>query len=398
MRTFNVATDEEIKKGETTDIYFVRTTQVLKAKGLDGKRVVAEVTTAGLPEGWPWGVLCGLDEVATLFEGCPVDVYTIPEGTIFRPQDHSGNRLPVIVIEGPYGSFCELETPLLGLICQASGVATMAARLRKLAWKKLLVSFGIRRVHPALSPMIDRAAYLGGFDGVSSLSGAKKIGKEPMGTMPHALIVVFGDQVKAWKAFDEVISRRVNRVALIDTYFDEKAEAIMAAEALGKNLWGVRLDTPSSRRGNFAEIIKEIRWELDIRGYRQVKIVVSGGINDRNITELVKAGVDGFGIGTSLSNAPTIDFAMDIVEMDGKPVAKRGKLGGRKQVWRCRKCLEDVVTLFGERSPRCPSCGGKTSPLLQPLIKSGKVVAEPESVDRIRSYVLSQLKRVPMVC
>ncbi|MEM4201887.1 MAG: hypothetical protein QW786_01600, partial [Candidatus Hadarchaeum sp.] len=91
-----------------------------------------------------------------------------------------------------------------------------------------------------------------------------------------------------------------------------------------------------------------------------------------------------------------IDFAMDIVEMDGKPVAKRGKLGGRKQVWRCRRCLEDVVTLFGERAPRCPVCRGITSPLLQPLIKSGKIVAE-ESADRIRSYVLSQLKRVSMV-
>ncbi|MGC8816296.1 MAG: nicotinate phosphoribosyltransferase [Candidatus Hadarchaeum sp.] len=397
MRTFNVASDEEIKKGATTDIYFVRTSQVLKAKGLEGTRVVAEVTAGGLPENWPWGVICGLDEVATLFEGCPVDVQAIPEGTIFHPHDHYGNRLPVIVIEGPYGNFCELETPMLGLICQASGVATMAARLRKLAWGKLLVSFGIRRVHPALSPMIDRAAYIGGFDGVSSLSGAKRIGKEPMGTMPHALIIVFGDQVKAWKAFDEVIPRQVNRVALVDTYFDEKAEAIMAAEALGKNLWGVRLDTPGSRRGNFAEIIREVRWELDLRGYRHVKILASGGINDRNITELVKAGVDGFGIGTSLSNAPTIDFAMDIVEINGRPVAKRGKLGGRKQVWRCRKCLEDVVLPAGARPPRCPVCDGKTSPLLQPLIKKGKIVAGEESVDKIRSYVLSQLNRIPMV-
>jgi nicotinate phosphoribosyltransferase len=397
MRKFNVASDEEIKSGGTTDIYFVRTSQVLRAKGLDGTRVVAEVTTGGLPERWPWGVLCGLDEVAALFEGCPVDVYALPEGTIFRPQDHFGNRLPVMVIDGPYGKFCELETPLLGLICQASGVATMAARLRKLAWEKLLVSFGIRRVHPALSPMIDRAAYIGGFDGVSSLSGAKKIGKEPMGTMPHALIVVFGDQVKAWKAFDQVIPREVKRVALVDTYFDEKAEALMAAEALGENLWGVRLDTPSSRRGNFSEIVKEIRWELNIRGHKKVKIIVSGGINDQNISELVKAGVDGFGIGTSLSNAPTIDFALDIVEINGRPVAKRGKLGGRKLVWRCRKCLEDVVLPARERRPRCPVCGGRTSPLLVPLIKEGKIVSGQESVDEIRSYVLSQLKKIPMV-
>jgi nicotinate phosphoribosyltransferase len=397
MRVFNVASDEEIKRGETTDIYFVRTSEILKAKGLDRKRAVAEVTAGGLPENWPWGVLCGLDELARLFEGVPVDVYTMPEGSIFSPHDYYGNKVPVALIDGPYGEFCELETPLLGFLCQASGVATMAARIRKLAWDKLLVSFGIRRAHPALSPMIDRAAYIGGFDAVSSLSGAKKIGKEPTGTMPHALIVMFGDQVKAWKAFDEVIPRSVPRVALIDTYYDEKAESILAAQALGKNLWAVRLDTPGSRKGNFAEIIREVRWELDIRGHKQVKIVVSGGVNDSNITELVKAGVDGFGIGTALSNAPTIDFAMDIIELEGRPVAKRGKLGGRKNVWRCSRCLTDVVLPSDARAPKCPACGRKTSSVLVPLIKSGKIVAKEPKVDQIRDRVIAQLKKLKVV-
>ncbi|MFH1822050.1 MAG: nicotinate phosphoribosyltransferase [Methanobacteriota archaeon] len=397
MRIFNVASDEEIKSGGTTDIYFVRTKKVLRAKGLEKAKVVAEVTINGLPENWPWGVLCGLDELAKLFEGCPVNVYAMPEGTIFRTQDHYGNKIPVAAIDGPYVEFCELETPLLGFICQASGIATMAARLRKLAWNKLLVAFGIRRAHPAISVMIDRASYIGGFDGVSSLSGAKKIGKEPIGTMPHALMVIFGDQVKAWKAFDEVIPLDVNRVALVDTYFDEKAESIMASDALGKNLWGVRLDTPGSRRGNFAEIIREVRWELDIRGHKHVKIIVSGGINDKSIAGLVKAGVDGFGIGTALSNAPTIDFAMDIVEMNGKPVAKRGKLGGRKQVWRCQRCLADVVLPAKTPAPKCPACGGKTSALLVPLIKGGKIASRPASVDKIRAYVLAQLKKIPAV-
>ena len=166
---------------------------------------------------------------------------------------------------------------------------------------------------------------------------------------------------------------------------------------MGKNLWGVRLDTPGSRRGNFTEIIKEVRWELDIRGHKHVKIVVSGGVNDRNITELVKAGVDGFGIGTALSNAPTIDFAMDIIEMNGKPVAKRGKLGGRKQVWRCQSCLTDVVLPAKARVPTCPACGGKTSALLVPLIKRGKIVSRPASVDKIRFYVMAQLREIPMV-
>jgi len=394
MRPFHIASDEEIKCGRTTDVYFVRTRQILKAKNLDRTRVVAEVTTNDLPRDWLWAVLCGIDEVAKLFDGRPVDVYAMPEGSVFRPRDYRGMRMPVVVIEGPYGEFCELETPLLGLLCQASGVATMAARLRKIVGTKFLMSFGIRRTHPALAPMLDRAAYIGGFDGVSSLVGAKAIGKEPMGTMPHSLIITLGDQVKAWRAFDEVMPPEVPRIALVDTYFDEKIESIMAAEALGKRLQGVRLDTPSSRKGDFTEIVREIRWELDTRGYGHVKIIVSGGIDDKKIRSLAEAGADGFGVGTSLSNAPTIDFAMDIVELEGKPVAKRGKLGGLKRAWRCPKCLTDVLLPASGPSPKCPSCGGETKEVLIPLIKKGKIAAKLPSVDEIRKRVLAQLEKL----
>jgi len=62
MRIFHCASDEEIKNGETTDIYFVRTKQVLEAKKLDKLNAVAEVTAGGLPNEWPWGVLCGIEE------------------------------------------------------------------------------------------------------------------------------------------------------------------------------------------------------------------------------------------------------------------------------------------------------------------------------------------------
>ncbi|RLI12319.1 nicotinate phosphoribosyltransferase [Candidatus Bathyarchaeota archaeon] len=396
MGMFHHASDNEIKNGETTDIYFVRTKQIIKAKGLEKTPVIADITPGKLPHGWPWGILCGIEEEAHLFKGIPVDVYAMPEGSIFRHEDYYGIREPVIRIEGPYGEFCVYETPMLGLICQASGIATRAARMRKIAGEKTLISFGIRRMHPALSPMIDRAAYIGGFDGVSSLSGAKIIGVKPVGTMPHALIIVFGDQVKAWKAFDEVISSDVPRVALVDTYSDEKMESIMAAETLKERLQAVRLDTPASRRGNFAELIREVRWELDIRGFKHVKIFVSGGLKEENIGELSKAGADAFGVGTSLSNAPTVDFAMDIVEIDGKLCAKRGKLGGRKQVWRCPKCLTDVVLPLDKPQPKCPLCGGKMEPMLKPLIKNGKIVAELPKPKEIREYVLKQIRKLSL--
>jgi nicotinate phosphoribosyltransferase len=396
VRIFHHATDEEVKRGLTTDVYFSRTKQILEAKKLNMLNALAEVTSGRLPEGWPWGVLCGIEEVARLFEDVPVDVYAMPEGSVFYPADYKGVREPVMFIEGAYGDYCLLETPMLGLICQASGAAGRAARIKQVAGEKAVVAFGIRRMHPVLSPMLDRAAYIGGFDGVSSLKGAEIIGAKPTGTMPHALMIMFGNQVEAWKAFDEVVSPDVPRVALVDTYYDEKAESVMAAEALKDSLYGVRLDTPGSRRGNFVDIIREVRWELDMRGYKNVKIFVSGGLDEEQVKVLSEAGAEAFGVGTAVSNAPTVNFAMDIVEVEGKFAAKRGKLGGKKQVWRCKECLVDTVLPFDSSKPECPRCGGETEPMLKPLIEKGKIIAELPEPKEIRGYVLGQLNKFSM--
>ena len=394
MSCFHIASDEDIRSGRTTDVYFARTIEVLKAKEKENIRVIAEVTAGGFPDGGDWGVLCGIEEVARLFEDIPVDVYAMPEGSLFRPNDAMGIREPVIVIEGAYYDFCVLETPLLGFICQESGVATRAARVRIAAGKKPVIAFGVRRMHPALASALDRAAFIGGIDGVSSLRGAETIGAEPMGTMPHALIIMFGDQIEAWRAYDEIMPAEVPRVALVDTYFDEKTEAVMAAEALGKRLQAVRLDTPGSRRGSFADIIREVRWELDLRGHGHVRIFISGGLDIESVKELGDAGADAFGVGTSISGALPVDFALDIVEVEGQPVAKRGKFGGRKQVWRCPKCLVDVVEAFGKPGPRCPRCGGETEPMLRMLIKDGEITAELPVPGQIREQVLEQLDRL----
>jgi len=393
-RKFHTATEEEIKKAETSDVYFERTKEILEKEGLSNIHVTAEITTGSLPKNWEYGILAGVEETSHLLEGLNVRVRSFPEGTLFRPVDSSGVREPVMVIEGRYLDFCLYETPLLGLLCQASGIATMASRVRRAAGTKTVFSFGIRRAHPALAPMIDRACYIGGFDAVSSMIGAKLLSKNPTGTMPHSLIIAIGDQVRAWKSFDKYMPKEVPRIALVDTYCDEKTEAIMAAETLGKALYGVRLDTPSSRRGNFAEIVKEVRWELDSRGFKEVKIFVSGGLDDESVGLLSATGADGFGVGTSVSNAPSVDFAMDIVEKEGRSVAKRGKLGGKKEVWRCDKCLLDYVLLEGAPSPSCSNCGGKTRPLLVRLLESGRPTSPLPTSDKIREQVIDQLGKL----
>jgi nicotinate phosphoribosyltransferase len=233
---------------------------------------------------------------------------------------------------------------------------------------------------------------MGGCDGVSSIKGAEVINKKPRGTMPHSLIILLGEE-EAWKSFDEIIEKDVPRIALIDTYGDEKVTAIKAAEIL-KNLDGVRLDTPSSRRGDFARIVREVRWELDIRGFKNVKIFVSGGLEEDIIPLLYEAGARGFGVGTSLSNAKTIDYAMDITEVEGKPCAKKGKFGGKKFVKRCKNCLELIVLKKNEDIKNCPLCNGEAEDFYFKIIEKGKIVYKFPSIDEKRDYVIEQLKRI----
>ena len=385
--SLHTATFGDIKAGKITDVYFARAIQILKARRID-KRVKAEFIVKSMPRGWEWGILAGLEECAGILSGLPVHVRAMKEGTVFYPYQ------PVMEIEGMYTKFGLYETALLGLLCQASGIATKAARCKKLAGDRKIISFGARRMHPALAPMVERNAYIGGCDGVAVIKSAELIEEEPAGTMPHALIIVMGSAVEAFKAFHEVIEPKVKRVALVDTFGDEKFEAIAAAEALGKQLFAVRLDTPSSRRGNFLRILEEVRWELDLRGYEDVKIFVSGGIDEDSIPELNRF-VDAYGIGTSISNAPVIDFAMDIIEVEGRPLAKRGKMSGSKRVLRCIKCHADKMIPFQKTATRC-ECGGMLEEILVPFMKEGRLLDKLPRPKAVREYVLSQMRRLPV--
>lgn len=385
MRKFFISTEEEISEGKTTDIYFVRTVEILEKKGIR-KKVAMEVRTKSFPEGRRWGVLVGIQEVVNLLERKKVDVWGLPEGEIFYPGE------PVLTIEGIYQDFGIYETPILGFICQSTGVATRCSHLRIAAWGKTLLSFGARRMHPAVSPLIDRACYITGIDGISCVLSADMLGVKPQGTMPHALILIVGSTEKAAQLFDEIIDRNVKRIVLVDTLGDEKFETINAASTLGERLFGVRLDTPSSRKGNMIDFLKEIRWELDLRGFKEVKIFLSGGIDEDTVKELYNY-VDGFGVGTYLSNSPVVDFAADIVEIEGKPMSKRGKESGKKKTLRCPACLKGEVTPWIESiDMNCPRCGSKMECITIPLIKNGELVYKIPDYNTLRESVIKKLK------
>src|SRR5712664_1393872 len=384
-RTFHTASEPEIKAGEVSDVYFDRTVEILRAKGLN-THVKAEIRLKSFPQpDWTFGVLAGIEEAAGLLEGLPVNVWAMDEGTLFGPED------TVLLIEGTYVEWAQYETALLGFLCQASGIATKAARCKKAAGERQVISFGARRMHPALAPMIERNAFVGGCDGVAVTKAAELIDADPTGTIPHALVLMIGDTVEALKAFHEVVDRKIRRVALIDTLQDEKFEAIRVAEALGEDLYAVRLDTPSSRRGDLYRIVEEVRWELNLRGFGHVKIITSGGIDEYEILRLNPV-VDGYGVGTSIANAPVVSFALDIMEIEGRPMAKRGKWSGAKELFRRRGTLETVVLPAGTQPPGA----GPWDALLKPLTKGGRIVRDLPPPRTIRDFVLEQLGPVSL--
>ncbi len=385
MLRFYIACEKDILDGVVTDVYFVRTREILEKTGLN-KKVRMELHAYNLPKGYEWAVYAGLEEALYLLKDKPVTVYSIPEGTLFKSKE------PLMVVEGYYRDIAVYETPLLGIIRHYTSIATKAARLKRLALDKKILFFGLRALHPAIAPMADRAAYIGGLDAVSGYASKKYLGLEPVGTMPHALIIVFGNQVEAWKAFDKYVDESVPRIMLVDTFYDERIEALMAVKALGDRVYGVRLDTPSSRRGNMKAIVEEVRWTLDLHGYKDVKIVVSGGVGEKEIVEL-RGLVDAFGVGTSIAFPKSIDVSMDIVEIeeDGewKPVSKRGKLPGMKQLWRKRPGLNDLVLAWGEKAPEDYKL------MLVKYIENGELVRKIPSIEEIRKYVLEQLSEIP---
>ena len=384
---FHIASEDDIKKGRLTDIYFKRTEEILKVKKKNPV-VKAEVSLKSFPQGYRWGILAGIEEsIRLLADLNKISIRCMPEGTVFKDYE------PVMVIEGRYLDFGVYETALLGFLCQSSGIATKAARCKLAAGEKLIYNFGARRVHPAITPMVERCAYIGGADGVSTTIGAEIIGREPVGTMPHALILIIGDTVEATKAFDEVIEPKIKRISLVDTFNDEKFEAIKVAEVLGKSLFGIRLDTPASRRGNFKKILEEVRWELDVRGFEDVKIVVSGGLDEDNVSDL-KNIVDAFGIGTAISGASVIDFSLDIVEIEGEKIAKRGKMSGAKKVLRCSNCFSDKVVLENIKASnyKCDKCNSIYKEIFIDAIKDGKILYDFQSASDIRESVMKQYR------
>ena len=311
---------EHILSGHTADVYFARTQTILAKEGLN------PVVTMEVFPGRA-GILCGMKEVLELLGAVLPDdaeVWALDEGEPMQAKE------VVLRITAPYQSFGLYETAYLGILAHESGWATAARACVEAAGDIPIISFGARHVHPDVSARMEYAAIVGGCVGCATPAGAELAGLAPTGTIPHAMILIFGDTVEATLAFDRYMPPEIKRIALVDTFKDEAEESVRVAQALGDKLWGVRLDTPAERGRVTPDLVKEVRARLDLAGFPHVKIVVSGGVTPERIRLFREQGapVDAFGIGSAISSAPPIDFTADIKAIEGRPIAKRGRIPG----------------------------------------------------------------------
>jgi nicotinate phosphoribosyltransferase len=383
---FHTASAKEIRAGEVADASLALAREILLAEGVNPS-VVAEVRASRLPREWPWGVFVGLEEAVGLLEGCAVEVSAVEEGSVFFAEE------PVLVVAGPYREFGLLETSLLGLVSQASGVATAAARFRLAAEGRPVYSFGAARLHPAIVPMVERASFIGGCAGVTAARSAGLVDREPLATMPHAAVLLLGEE-RAWLSLDRNLDRKQPRVVLVDTLQDEKAGAMAAARVLRDRLSAIRLDMPSSRRGGLAEILREIRWELDVRGFSKVQLFVSGDLGEPEIAGLNRY-ADSYGIDSAIATAPAIEFTLDIVEVDGRPRSRRGKLSGRKHLWGCPECGNRGIAPWAAKLGHCPRCDHRVRALLHTWLSGGKRRRRSPSVVDVRAHCMAETSVAP---
>ena len=314
----------EILSGDSADVYFARAETILAKEGRD-PLVTMEVFTR------EDAILCGIDEARNLLghvlagaDPAETRLEALNDGDAIGPKE------VVLRIRARYRKFGLYETAFLGMLAQSTGWATAARACVEVAAPEPVISFGARHVHPDITDILDYAAIIGGCVGASTPAGARLAGLAPTGTMPHSLVLIFGDTVEAALAFDRHVAPDVPRIVLVDTFKDEAEEALRVAHALGDRLYGVRLDTPSERGRVTADLVHEVRARLDQAGFGHVKITVSGGLNPERIRYFKEAGapVDSYAVGSYISGATPIDFTGDIKEIEGQPIAKRGRIPG----------------------------------------------------------------------
>jgi nicotinate phosphoribosyltransferase len=345
--------------------------------GTADRRCVFEVFARRLPDGRRYGVVAGtgrlIDALAEFtFDAATVemlrgtdviddrcaeylrdyrfrgDIDGYPEGELYFPYS------PVLTVSGTFAETVLLETLTLSVLNHDSAVAAAAARMVTAASGRPIIEMGTRRTHEQAAVAAARAAYLAGFASTSNLEAARRYGVPTAGTAAHAFTLLHDDERAAFAA--QVAALGKDTTLLVDTY-DITRGIELAVEVAGPELGAVRIDS-----GDVGALARQAREQLDALGANGTKIVVSGDLDEFAIAALAAAPVDAYGAGTAVvtgSGAPTAGMVYKLVEVDGRPVAKRSEHkathGGRKTALRAHKAtgtaVEEIVSSRPDAAP-----------------------------------------------
>ncbi|MGD9987848.1 nicotinate phosphoribosyltransferase [Pseudonocardia sp.] len=398
-----------------TDRYELTMVAAALADGTAHRRCAFEVFARRLPDGRRYGVVAGtgrlIDAIADFrfgeaelemlagvvdpaaldwlagyrFSG---DVDGYPEGELFFPGS------PILSVTGTFADAVMLETLALSILNHDSAVAAAAARMVSAAGRRPIIEMGGRRTHEEAAVAAARATYLAGFAATSNLEAGRRYGIPTTGTAAHAFVLLHDDEPAAFRS--QVASLGEKTTLLVDTY-DIRAGIANAIEAAGTGLGAIRIDS-----GDLGVMAHQAREQLDALGATGTRIVLSGDLDEYAIASLRAEPVDSYGVGTSVvtgSGAPTAGLVYKLVEVDGRPVAKRStskeSRGGRKSAVRRHKptgtAVEEVVHPWA--AP--PVVGPHDRVVPVPLMRGGRPVPDLETLEQGRERLRAALVSVP---
>ncbi len=398
-----------------TDRYELTMLAAALADGTATRSCVFEVFARRLPEGRRYGVVAGTarlvesigrfrfgsEELAALadvvdpatldwlaeyrFSG---DVDGYPEGELYFPGS------PILTVTGSFVDAVVLETLSLSILNHDSAIAAAAARMVTAAAGRPLIEMGSRRTHEAAAVAAARAAYLAGFSATSNLEAERRHGIPTAGTAAHAWVLLHDDELTAFT--NQVASLGPETTLLVDTY-DIRRGVELAVQAAGPELGAIRIDS-----GDLGELARQAREQLDALGATKTRIVLSGDLDEYAIASLRAEPVDSYGVGTSLvtgSGAPTAGMVYKLVEVDGRPVAKRSAAkesrGGRKSAVRRFKPTGTAIEEVVHAAAAPVELGPHDRVMPVPLMRGGEPAPGLESLQQSRERLRAALVAVP---
>lgn len=306
------------------------------------------------------------------------DVWAMPEGTPVFPFE------PILRVTAPLAEAQVVETALLSCVTFQTSIASKAIRIVEAARGRQVMEFGSRRAHGIEAGILAaRAAFVAGCVSTSNVEAGRRFDIPLSGTMAHSWVMSFPDELSAFRAYAELFGDHA--VLLIDTYDTLRAARLIVSSSLRPA--AVRIDS-----GDLLMSSRAVRSTLDAGGRREVKILVSGDLDEHRIAALLDAGapIDGFGVGTALatsSDAPALGGVYKLVELESdqgaSPVMKlsasKRSHPGRKQVWRRvseGRAVGDTLGLADETRFEEASASTHTEqrPLMQLVMRDGRRV------------------------